>query len=305
MTQVSLDVAQFLMWDEQTPVQQGNAWVIDSDLGVVIPQQTPPIETPMNQWGQEPNPQQSIPPSQEPSNPTNSMTPEQLAEFNAWKQQQTEKSQAQNTPQKVTANELFWAWSEDLDRAVDELFWEVSKKDPEDNNWWDTNWQASTETEKKVDKEPEKNSIDSIYQEKYAQVREELIEYKEENQRLKFEKEKSDTRLKELMDKNQYMEEQMRTRSNIPDTLKDVVYYYEDYIKSPDNKLAEVKAVTVITNFLENITWKDLTPFLNGFAWNPKGYQSNYSASWVSSIPHIRPDKNDKSSIQEMAATIF
>ena len=114
MSQVSLDVAQFLMGDwDPTTVQQSQAQV-DPDLWVVVSDIPMSPTEPVGQID-------PIPSSTDNSASQKVLSPEELQKFEEWKSSQTTKSQAEDTP-KVTANDLYWPWSEDLEAKIDESF---------------------------------------------------------------------------------------------------------------------------------------------------------------------------------------
>jgi hypothetical protein len=166
----------------------------------------------------------------------------------------------------------------------------------------------TNEEPKSLDKNNENTNKElSILQENYDKLYSIAVEANEENKWYKLNQEKMEERYKEEFNKRQFLEDSLRNRTNIPDPMKDLVHYYEDYTKNPDNKLAEIKAVTVGINFIENITGVDLSPYLSSYNGNPRtnGSGSNYSSGNVSTVPHIQPRQTNEPKIQELTHDVF
>lgn len=317
VNQVSPDVASLLMWDADTLVQQGNAQVIDPDLGVVVPQWTSLDNNSFNQNQQADSWQQQ--PASDVWNSAGSeeqvITPEsrtqEQAEFEEWKKQRwldnTSQDETNNVENK--ANDYYGDIKEELDNKINELFNDVQNSNSTNNTG---NQEASAEPEavakaNALDTDSKNDNNDhKQLQEKYEALHKIAVEESEEKKWLKHSYEKLEESYKELINKAEFLEQSMRNRTNVPAPLQDVVYYYEDYMKSPDNKLSEMKAVTVWINFLENITGIDLSPYLASYNGNPKvSSGSNYSSGGSSTVPHIQARRVNEPQIQSLTQDVF
>ncbi len=318
VNQVSPDVASLLMWDADTLAQQGNAQVIDPDLGVVVPQWTivnDGVAWQNQQAGflQQPDQGQSLwydwQNSPAPIT-TESRTQEQV-EFEEWKKQRWLDNNSQDKPDTIdnNANDYYGDIREELDNKINELFNDVQNSNSTvgDDNQGQNKPEENDVKPNDLDTDTKNNNNDyKQLQEKYEALHKIAVEESEEKKWLKHSYEKLEESYKELINKAEFLEQSMRNRTNVPAPLQDVVYYYEDYMKSPDNKLSEMKAVTVWINFLENITGIDLSPYLASYNGNPKvSSGSNYSSGGSSTVPHIQPRRTNEPQIQSLTQDVF
>lgn len=315
VNQVSPDVASLLMWDADTLAQQGNAQVIDPDLGVVVPQWTMVNDGTMWQDNQGDLSQQS---NQE-QNPwydsqnnlaIETKTQEQI-EFEEWKKQKWFNWNSQDNSSTIENNAIdyYGDLRKELDSKIDELFNDIqNSNNNNDNDTQEENRLEQDDVEQKELETDTKNYYNDYkqLQEKYEALHKIAVEESEEKKWLKHAYEKLEESYKELINKAEFLEQSMRNRTNVPAQLQDLVYYYEEYMKSPDNKLSEMKAVTVWVNFLENITGIDLSPYLASYNGNPRTSSgSNYSSSGSSTVPHIQPRRVNEPQIQTLTQDVF